>query len=165
MTPQRGTKATKKVARRILSLMCLLVAVVIAHGATESRENKIDVLHYSVTLEPDIAGKAVKGTVLIQFLITSDNLSYSDFDCGDLAIDSVRVAGAPLQFSVMELEVNYHGTPKRGIRFFPGLRLFTRRNFGKSVITNDFVAAMEEANGKSLEKFFAERVYLQAKIK
>ena len=47
--------------------------------------------------------------------------------------------------------------------FWNGLRIFTQRHFGKSVITSDFVTAMEEANGKSLEKFFAEWVYLRTK--
>jgi len=45
--------------------------------------------------------------------------------------------------------------------FWNGLRLFTRRHFGKSVVTTDFVAAMEEANGKSLKEFFAKWVYLE----
>jgi aminopeptidase N len=38
--------------------------------------------------------------------------------------------------------------------------MFTRRHFGKSVVTSDFVSAMEEANGKSLKEFFATWVYL-----
>ena len=45
--------------------------------------------------------------------------------------------------------------------FWNGLRRFTRRHFGKSVITSDLVTAMEEANGKSLKDFFAKWVYLQ----
>jgi aminopeptidase N len=45
--------------------------------------------------------------------------------------------------------------------FWNGLRLFTRRHFGKSVVTTDFVAAMEEAHGKSLKEFFAQWVYLK----
>jgi len=45
--------------------------------------------------------------------------------------------------------------------FWKGLRIFTRRFFGKSVVTSDFEAAMEEANGKSLDKFFAKWVYLK----
>ena len=44
--------------------------------------------------------------------------------------------------------------------FWNGLRLFTRRHFGKSVVTTDLVAAMEEANGKSLKAFFSKWVYL-----
>jgi hypothetical protein len=44
--------------------------------------------------------------------------------------------------------------------FWNGLRLFTRRHFGKSVVTSDFVSAMEAANGKSLKAFFAKWIYL-----
>jgi aminopeptidase N len=46
--------------------------------------------------------------------------------------------------------------------FWNGIKIFTRRHFGKSVVTTDFVAAMEEANGKSLREFFAKWVYLTA---
>ena len=114
-------------------IVTFLLAADLAHG-TES--NKIDVLHYAATIEPDIPGKSLKGAVVIQFSTEPDNLSYAEFDCGDLTIDSVRHAGATLQFSVMdhrlkvsmpsgskakvrEIQINYHGTPKRGIRFFP----------------------------------------------
>jgi len=45
--------------------------------------------------------------------------------------------------------------------FWKGLRLFTQRHFGKSIVTSDFVTAMEEANEKSLKEFFAKWVYLQ----
>ena len=92
----------------------------------------MDVLHYSVTLEPDIAGKSVKGTVWIR---VSTQLQEVEFNCGDLTIDSVRLAGAALKFTVgdhrlrvslpketraaRELEIDFHGTPGFGIRFFP----------------------------------------------
>src|SRR5690242_11396339 len=42
--------------------------------------------------------------------------------------------------------------------FWRGFQIFTQRNFGKSVVTSDFIAAMEEANGKSLHEFFAKWV-------
>jgi aminopeptidase N len=45
--------------------------------------------------------------------------------------------------------------------FWRGLRIFTKRHFGGSVVTRDFIAAMEEAKGKSLTRFFAKWVYLQ----
>jgi len=45
--------------------------------------------------------------------------------------------------------------------FWNGLRAFTRRHFGKSVVTRDFTIAMEQAAGKSLKQFFAKWVYLQ----
>lgn len=90
-----------------------------------------DVLHYSVTLEPDINTKSVKGSVLIRVSTVSASM---DLDCGELTIDSVSEAGSPLKFSVSnhqlkvslpsgkrerEIQIEFHGTPKRGIRFFP----------------------------------------------
>ena len=90
-----------------------------------------DVLDYSATLEPDIANKSVKGSVLIRVLTDSQEVV---FDCGGLTIDSVTENGKPLRFSVndhklnvslskttryRQIEVQYHGTPRYGIRFFP----------------------------------------------
>ena len=109
-----------------LCLLWLIFFGVVAHGSTP-----VDVLHYSVTLEPDIAAKSVKGTVRIRFSTESDE---AELNCGDLTIDSVRLAGAALKFSVMdhrlavslpanaqarEIEIDFHGTPRYGIRFFP----------------------------------------------
>jgi aminopeptidase N len=121
----------------LAAIISFLVTADLAYAATENHSNEIDILHYTATLEPDIPGKSVKGMVLIRLLIKSKNLNLLEFDCGDLAIDSVRLAGAPLKFSVVdhrlrvslppgsranvtrEIEVNYHGSPRRGIRFFP----------------------------------------------
>jgi len=116
--------------RVFLCLVVILLTSVAAHA---------DVLHYSVTLEPDIANKSVKGSVQIRFLTTSNMV---EFDCGELTIDSVTENLTPLQFSVNDhklrvslargqegrknknqferrIEVKFHGAPKRGIRFFP----------------------------------------------
>src|SRR5215218_5888004 len=108
-----------------LIVVGMLIAGQVAHGST------LDVFHYSAILEPDIAGKSVKGTVRIRFSTASQE---AEFNCGDLVIDSVRLAGAPLKFSVLDhrlrvslppnartrqIEIDFHGTPRRGIRFFP----------------------------------------------
>jgi aminopeptidase N len=99
--------------------------------ATQASTQNLDVLHYDVTLEPDIAGKSVKGTVRIRF---NTEAQEAEFDCGNLAIDTVRIAKAALKFSVVdhklrvslppgprarEIEIDFHGTPKYGIQFFP----------------------------------------------
>ena len=128
---------SKRSLLRVAVIVSLLVTVDLASAATENHTNQIDVLHYSVTLEPDIPGKSVKGTVSIRLSARSNNLNWAEFDCGDLTIDSVRLAGAPLKFSTMarrlkvslpagskastsrEIEINYHGKPRWGIRFFP----------------------------------------------
>jgi aminopeptidase N len=44
--------------------------------------------------------------------------------------------------------------------FWTGLRLYTRKYFGKSVTTADFQTAMQQASGKKLDSFFAKWVYL-----
>src|SRR4030095_1599385 len=65
------------------------------------------------------------------------NLTEIEFSCGDLTIDSVREKGTAQQFvrrdrrliitlskaaqpdQTRQPEIDYHGTPRRGIRFFP----------------------------------------------
>jgi len=47
--------------------------------------------------------------------------------------------------------------------FWRGIRLYTRTYFGKSVVTEDFQRAMEQATGKKLADFFAKWVYLTRK--
>ena len=114
--------------RSLVCLVLILLATIVGHG---SARMDMDVLHYSATLEPDIAAKSVKGSVVIRVSTTSTAV---EFDCGELTIDAVREAGAPRQFEVKnrrlrvslpngkrvrEIVIDFHGTPKRGIRFFP----------------------------------------------
>lgn len=99
----------------------------------------LDVLHYDIFIEPDIAQKTVTGRVVIRFVSRTAEV---EFDCGDLIIDSVKEAGLAREFSikdhrlkvtlasksskVKQLEIAYHGAPKRGIRFFPeGSQVYT----------------------------------------
>ena len=78
--------------RLFACLALILVASVLGHG---SARMDTDVLHYSVTLEPDIAAKSLKGSVLIRISTTSTAV---EFNCGALTIDAVREAGARLEF-------------------------------------------------------------------
>ncbi len=106
-------------------ILCLAVVLFASFGV------QADVIHYSATVEPDIANKSVKGSVIIRVRTTADVV---EFNCGDLAIDSVLENGKTLQFSVNDhkvkvslargqgernIEIQYHGSPRRGIRFFP----------------------------------------------
>lgn len=43
--------------------------------------------------------------------------------------------------------------------FWRGVRLYTSRNFGRSVVTNDLQKALEESSGKSLTLFFEQWIY------
>lgn len=114
---------------RWLCLAVVVLGILISSRITHAAQ---DVLHYTATLEPDIAGKSVKGTVRIRF---STDSQQAEFNCGDLAIDSVRRAKTALKFSVrdrrlivtlptrttrpQEIEIDFHGTPRFGIRFLP----------------------------------------------
>ena len=76
------------------ALVWILIVRTVANGSTP-----MDVLHYSATLEPDIANKSVKGTVRIRLVTNSQE---AEFNCGDLTIDSVRLGDAALKFSVLD---------------------------------------------------------------
>lgn len=113
--------------KKWLGLALGVAVILLASQAAQAAA--LDVLHYDVTLEPDIATKSVKGTVRIRF---ATDASEAEFNCGELAIDAVRFNNAAVKFSVAdhrvkvslppkarELEIDFHGTPKFGIQFFP----------------------------------------------
>lgn len=96
---------------------------------------EIDVLHYNAEIEPDIPQKTIHGRVKINFNIVSPGTGIT-FDCGDLVIESIHSKEKPISFEIAnhkvtidgtrfnlketcEISVNYHGSPIRGIRFFP----------------------------------------------
>lgn len=113
---------------------CLVLLFLCFAFVDQARANytasDVDVIHYDARIEPDISAKTIKGTVVIKFVTARDEVV---FDCGELAIDSVQHKQAPLKFSVKdrrlrielpgksvrEIEIEYHGTPRFGIRFFP----------------------------------------------
>src|SRR5215475_8151908 len=124
-----------------MTRLCALLALLLcwspaARAASENRLSQIDVLDYRVSIEPDIQNRLLKGSVTIRFLAKADDLSSVEFDCGDLVIEAVREKKTALQFQIeqhhlrislppsqpnraREITIDYHGSPKRGIRFFP----------------------------------------------
>jgi aminopeptidase N len=120
----------------VLCFALLVLAQFTVRSVEAQSAATVDVLHYNITVEPDISNKTLKGSVTIRFRSQTNALSSVDFDCGDLEIDSVKQSGVNREFSVKnhrirvtipplknwqttELELTYHGAPKRGIRFFP----------------------------------------------
>jgi aminopeptidase N len=127
------------------TMKLVLLALSIASLTTNANEQRratspaalFDVIHYDARLEPDIARKMVTGKVLIKLKARIDNLATVELDCADLTINAVRESGQEQKFvrtdrrlvvslarpakasEMRELEVQYHGTPVRGIRFFP----------------------------------------------
>ena len=120
----------------LLSFFCAQAPATEARVQTTT-PSPFDVLHYEAQVEPDIANKSVTGKVLIRLISRVDNLATIDLDCGDLTIDAVRENGAAREFlradrhlrvtlsrpakanEKREIEIEYHGTPRFGIRFFP----------------------------------------------
>ncbi|HEV7892700.1 MAG TPA: M1 family metallopeptidase [Pyrinomonadaceae bacterium] len=98
-----------------------------------------DVLHYDARVEPDVVNKTVRGKVSIRLVARAGGLGALEFDCGDLVIDAVRVGAKAERFergervvrvllsrparvgATREVEFEYHGAPRRGIRFYPEL--------------------------------------------
>ena len=127
----------KRLARLLLLSVALFTLLAVGARAQDKSHSEFDVLHYDAQVEPDIANKSITGKVLIQLVSTVTQLKAIDLDCGELTIDSVRESGAPQKFvrngqrlhilllrpakaqEKREIEIEYHGTPRRGIRFFP----------------------------------------------
>jgi aminopeptidase N len=119
-------------------LVLCLVSTAISTRSQPSDVLPIDVLHYDITLEPDVSQKTLTGTTIIKFHSNIQGLNSVTFDCGALIVDSVKQSGAKREFSISdhhlkvslppmkrgqstELAITYHGAPKFGIRFFPEL--------------------------------------------
>jgi len=105
--------------------------------APQSQQPSFEVIDYNLRLEPDIANKSLVGKESIKFVARTANLMQVEFNCGELTIDSVKESGVARKFvrkdrkltisldkpaklnEAREFEIEYHGTPRRGIRFFP----------------------------------------------
>jgi aminopeptidase N len=97
----------------------------------------VHVIHYDARVEPDIARQTVKGTVALRIVVSADDQDTIELDRGDLTVDFVREAGSPQRFTQSDrrlsiqlsrplrssekrtVEVDYHGAPRFGLRFFP----------------------------------------------
>jgi aminopeptidase N len=103
----------------------------------DSSSALIDILHYDAQIEPDITNKTVSGKIRIHLVVLEDGLSELKFDCGNLTIDTVRENKTALIFEKQNksvkiilaakaktnekrtIEIEYHGAPQRGLKFFP----------------------------------------------
>lgn len=124
----------------ILSICAGLLALLTAATASAqlvSAPQEPDVLSYVARVEPSIATKSVRGTVGIRIDTSAAEQAPFALDAGDLVIDSVREAGRDVQFVKLdrrlivtlpaprkaldrrEIEIAYHGAPRRGITFVP----------------------------------------------
>ena len=126
--------------KRLVLLLLALCGSSFSHATTwvESPSSApFDVIHYSLRLEPEINQKSLTGKESIKLAARHPNLSEIEFNCGELTIDSVNEGGTAQKFirrenrliislsrpaklnEAREIQIEYHGSPRRGIRFFP----------------------------------------------
>lgn len=145
---------------RSLSLLPLCALVMVlplpAHAQAGLQQRSVDVVHYVARIEPDVAAKTVAGRVVIQFVAAGPSQQTIELDRGELTVDGVTERGAPLEFElgerrlivhlarvpsprrVREIEVEYHGAPRSGLRFFPErLQVYTVFSTSQWLICTD----------------------------
>src|ERR1043166_5066660 len=132
------------ILQRIVRLAPVLLVVVFAAGDSANKTTTptptFDLTHYELLLEPDIDRKSITGTESIRLVSRTAGLGGVTLDCGELVIDSVKEQGLALKFvrrerqliislaraakrdETRQVEIEYHGLPRRGIRFFPDRR-------------------------------------------
>ncbi|HSE31300.1 MAG TPA: M1 family metallopeptidase [Pyrinomonadaceae bacterium] len=121
----------------VAAFLCLITFGQVPTQSTPQSSGAFDVIDYNLRLEPDIDRKSLTGKESIKLLALTTNLTEIEFNCGELTIDSVKEKGVAQNFvrrdrkliisldrparrnETRELEIEYHGTPRRGIRFFP----------------------------------------------
>jgi len=121
----------------LLAWALLLPGLPTAQQGQPHRAGAFDVLHYAARVEPDIASGSLAGTVVVTLEIMTDDLEAIELNRGDLTVDSVSEEGKPMPFEEVdrhlrvrlsrparagdrhEIEIDYHGTPRYGLEFFP----------------------------------------------
>jgi len=118
----------------LLAVFCC-GAPALADDVTPARG--FDVLHYRVQLDPDLAGKSLRGREKIHLRLTKPGLRELVFDAGGLTIDTAQRDGGPQEFrkegkqlklalpedlqagAELVLDFDYHGAPTYGLEFHP----------------------------------------------
>jgi aminopeptidase N len=126
-------------ARHFIKILFLLPVVFFMTEA-KAQSAAFDVTGYDARIEPDMTNKSVKGKVSVRFNSLKNNLSEIHLNAGVLEIDAAREGKTALKFEKREsllivslarparvgekreIEIEYHGTPRFGIRFFPEQR-------------------------------------------
>ena len=103
--------------------------------AVYSQENKLDVLSYDLTIEPDIQTQYIKGSLVIQFEVAGDAEKIA-LDAANLEINEVSgtsvlsfnkidsklvIELSPQEQTQHEVTIHYHGYPNKGLLFNPDL--------------------------------------------
>jgi aminopeptidase N len=126
-----------RVAFALLSGIVAGCASVSLHTGVETNAGAFDVLHYDVRLEPDLAGKTVRGEAVVRVSARHAGLAEITLDGDGLVIDAATAGSTPLAVSqearavtlalpqplrngeTLALHLRYHAAPRFGLQFHP----------------------------------------------
>lgn len=121
----------------LLLVAFTFITVAKAQITAAAPPDSFEATHYNAQIEPDIAGKTIRGKVSVQFNSLVNDLSQIQLNSGSLEIDAVSENKTALKFEKKddllkinlwraaklnekrEIEIEYHGAPRFGIKFFP----------------------------------------------
>src|SRR5262249_8098812 len=112
------------------------VAATFTAAAQAPEARSFHVEHYAVTLEVDLEQRAVRGIEMVRVAATPRTPVTLELDAGTLEIDAVREGptrersfakrGAKVFIDLPDspgskrrVEIRYHGSPQRGVKFLP----------------------------------------------
>lgn len=132
--------------------MQVLLWIALAEVCLAGRPYHVE--HYDVLVKPDLAAKRIEGEVTVKLRSLVDKLDTVQLDSGDLTIDEVSEDKSALghkeanrqtsialrkpaqKGEVRSIRIKYHGTPARGIRFFPD-EVYTAFSTSEWMVCND----------------------------
>lgn len=127
--------ANKMYGNNVDPIVAFLLFLISMGSQAGSVDEKIDVVNYDVTIEPEIGKRYIKGTVKIS-LETDPHASQVILNSGNLEIDHVtgesvvgfRQSGGKViielsrrESNAVKVTIDYHGTPSSGLLFNPQL--------------------------------------------
>src|SRR5436190_21110151 len=78
-------------------LLVVLLSAVSAGWAT-AQTRTVDIFGYEAEIRPDIAGKAVRGKVAVNFTTLAAGVTELVLNAGNLEVDAVKRNGRPLRY-------------------------------------------------------------------
>lgn len=111
----------------------ILLIFTLSFTLTKAQSLNFDILQYDAQIEPDFSTKSVKGKVIINLKSLTTNLTEIQLNAGALEIDKVSEKAFEKKENLLNItlfkparlnekrriEIEYHGVPKFGVRFFP----------------------------------------------
>lgn len=122
--------------KRALGLILLFLFLLVFSTTIRAATTSIDVLHYALTLEPNLSEQTIAAEVSISYMSRVNNLSEIVLDAQELQIEVVEEEGAALRFETKDgqlhvwprrpagqgearvLKVRYRAKPTRGLKFY-----------------------------------------------